>query len=206
MDSPDALSEAINNAYVSNPDAAYLFSHALVKGAVPGDKGIDPAALHPELFTRIILGDVHAPTHIKPNIDYIGALLPLHFGDAASKRGCAILDTDKNTFEFIENNHSPKFHVIRDGLVRNISPKDFVRVSMDVGAADVAKRVTAIGAWVEANAPPPEADIHPRMDVRTSQSDEDMLREYIKHNDIGLSPEDLLKIGMECMQEARACS
>ncbi len=186
--------------------AKYLFTHALLKGACPGPKGMDPAALRPAAFRRVILGDVHEPVHIKPNIHYVGALLPLHFGDAMGTRGFQILDTVANKLTHIPNVVSPRFHIVRDGLVRDsdVRKGDFVRVETD--DAEVAVKAVArarfLGAWVEANAPTPETIIVPRADIRTSHSDDQLLTTYMAHQ--RLDDPELLAMGADILAEARA--
>ncbi len=188
----------------SSAGASYLFSHALVQGSVPGNKGIPPAALLPEKFKRIILGDVHEPTVIKPNIHYAGALLQLHFGDVNGTRGFQILDTARNQLTHVPNTLSPRFHIIRDGVMRDVRSIDFVRVESDDAelAARAVGKVRAAGAWVEANAPAPETIIAPRADIRTSHSDADILSVYLAHQRI--DDPDLLALGAEIMAAARS--
>lgn len=184
--------------------AKYLFTHALVKGAVMDkNKGIDPATLCPDQFKLVILGDVHEPVKIKPNLHYVGALLPLHFGDAGGNRGHAILDTTAGTLTRVENEISPRFHVVRQGFAGSIRKGDFVRVELS-DPADAGKYVDKArktGAWVESTAAKAEAVIAPRMDVRTSHSDEVLIKQYIDYTK-ATDPE-LFTMGMDIMAEAR---
>lgn len=203
-DDPAQLSQWIDHDILPLRQAKYLFGHALVKGAVPGDKGLDPAVLRAPKFKRVILGDVHEPLVIKPNIHYVGALLQLHFGDCNGKRGFQILDTTKDVLTHVPNTISPRFHLIKDEVVRaDVKPSDFVRIeSFDAKRADVAvAKAQALGAWVESTAPPAEAEIAVRVDVRTSHDDDKILRAYLDYNK--MTDPVLFDMGMAIMQEAR---
>ena len=108
--------------------------------------------------------------------------------------------------EFIENNVSPRFHNLTDldwdESLFATDDRDFVRIKTDEPETLEAIReaVKPFTTWVEAEALP-DHFIKPRLDVRASMTDEDLLRRYIKH--MGLSSELLVEEGLSILQEAR---
>jgi hypothetical protein len=153
-----------------------------------------------------LLGDVHYPLGIRPNIHYIGALLPLHFGDAGSPRGWVILDDKTGIIQRRENLESPRFFILRDGLWnQDIRPRDFVRIDDENpdDAAQLHAKARALGCWVECTTPARNADVSPpRTDIRTGHSDDEMVAKYLKY--IGASDPNLVARGHAYLTAARA--
>jgi len=185
--------------------ARYLFSHAMVAGSVPMAKGIPIDVFQPEKFDRVILGDVHDPVFVEPNIQYAGAPLQINFGDAAKKRGIWFLDTESNEFEFVENPVSPKFHNVESiEDVCNISNTDFVKVRIeDYEASQEAVNILVregFKGWIQSEAVE-VLDDAPRLEVHGKDKIEDILLKYCEH--VGAQdPVKLAKLGNEILKEA----
>ena len=189
--------------------ANYLLTHAMVKGAVPNvaDKGLPV-----EWFERkkpwrgVFLGDVHDPVVIreKPLIRYAGAPLQIHFGDAGGDRGFLIVDDTGGSVEFVENDVSPRFHILRnwEAKMPEISDIDFVRVRADdieVGEelTEAARKCTS---WVESPAIPDHI-VKARLKVTSSASDKDVVEAYTRH--MGVRTDALVAEGVELLEAAK---
>lgn len=185
--------------------AKYLLSHAMVQGSVPMAKGIPVELFKPSRFRRVILGDVHDPVAIEPNIQYAGAPLQINFGDAGKRRGIWFLDTASDEFEFVENPVSPKFWNVEPGFkVSNVGPKDYVKVRIEdyEDAKKVIEKLKDGGfkGWMQSEAVE-VLDDAPRLEVYGKDSHEDTLRRYCEH--VGAKdPEGLAKIGKDILEEA----
>ena len=190
---------------VAERGATYLFSHAMVQGSVPMARGIPVDVFQPKKFRRVILGDVHDPVTVEPNIQYAGAPLQINFGDAAKRRGIWLLDTEKDTFEFIENPVSPKFWNVEPGFkVGNVGPRDFVKVRIEnyEDAKAVVDEIVADGfkGWMQSEAVE-ILDDAPRLEVHGRDSHEEILRRYCEH--VGAKdPKGLARLGKEILEEA----
>lgn len=192
---------------VSKQGAEYLFTHVLVEGAVPKGKGLPLSALRPKKFRRVLLGDVHEPVQLDDNVQYVGSPLQIDFRDAGGRRGFAILNTELNEVEFIENTHGPRFHVLRGKPEKGqVKKGDFVRVDVQ-GVQEseaIAGMLRHLTEWVETTAVEVE-DTPVRLDVRTSTPREEALKAYIAHCGIADGPtvERLLAKGLGFMLEAK---
>ena len=94
----------------------YVMCHADINGFyMTKEKVSDNQSLSPssfDNFSKIFSGHFHSYQSKLFNntlITYIGSPYQLNRGDIGDKRGFIILDTNSNTFEFIENNKSSKF-------------------------------------------------------------------------------------------------
>ena len=158
--------------------AKYLCTHALLAGAVPGGRGIPLKTLHEDWFKHVFVGDRHAAIEMTPKILYLGGSCQIDFRDAGSPRGFWLLDEKRDKLEFIENTVSPRFHLLEnptDEEIKAIKPVDYVRTR---GRNN--KLVSARTSWVESEAAPSE-EIKPRLDIRSSQEQSEIVRRYYKH-------------------------
>lgn len=205
-DDPDIIKRDVARAAKSG--ASYLLSHALVEGAVPKGRGLPPADLKPKSWKRVILGDVHEPIFISPNIQYVGAPMMIDYRDVHGRRGFWILDTKKDTLRFVENTVSPKFHLIvepEDGLETNIGARDFVRVQVEdpAEAAKIVADLRETTPWVESTVIETDDD-DPRLDVRVQDDDDPVLRKYVEYNEFeGGAADELVALGLNLLAEAR---
>lgn len=184
--------------------APFLLGHMLVDGAVHQSAQTVPIKLlKPDRWQKIFLGDVHEPLAFKHDkINYIGAPMQLHFGDAGGFRGFIVLDSETGKFQRIENTGSPRFHIIDDVTTAGIRKQDFVRVKTD-DPAIAAHAVTAAkskAGWVE-SAHVAIDDVKPRLDIRSNHTHEDVLARYAAHQ--GVDDPDLIKLGLSILDEAR---
>jgi DNA repair exonuclease SbcCD nuclease subunit len=92
-----------------------------------------------DLFTKasmILSGHFHKRDHRtydKGQIVYLGSPYQQNFGDSKDDRGIYILDTDNNTFQFIENDISPKYLKITFGetLKEEVVQNNFISLVVD---------------------------------------------------------------------------
>lgn len=187
-------------------DAKYLLSHVLLHGAVPtaNSKGRPPEHLRPQRWTWVFLGDVHDPVRLESNIQYVGAPMQHHYGDAGGRRGFWTLDTDTDRVEFIENDQSPRFHVLTEVVTDGVREGDFVRAKTDDSemAAAILSAAGKKTAWVEADMAY-EEPVAPRLDVHARQSSREILERYVKHQEMDGIP-GLVDTGLELLTEAGA--
>lgn len=187
-----------------NP-ATVMLSHALFEGAVPAGKGL-PMSLLSDQWEAVFLGDVHDPITLRddPLVQYCGAPLQIHFGDAGGTRGFWTYDDKTGEVEFVENEISPRFHVVQSkGDLDAIEPttdRDFFRIRGSAATEEVFAEIRSKSTWVESEVRPDEFE-KPRIDVSTSMSDEELLRKYCKH--LGKSSDALIKSGLGVLEEAR---
>lgn len=203
MDDVTAFRKAIES--VAKKGVSYLFTHAMVEGAVPGGKGIPLSYLQPHKFARVFLGDVHDPLDLAENVHYVGSPLQIDYRDAGGRRGFCILDTEDDEFTFIENERSPRFHILDDADTEAVRPGDFVRVKTDDPdiAAEAVEAVKGKAQWVESECVEVE-DQEPRMDVRTKDAHGDVLRCYCEHQGFeGEDADKVVALGMDILEEAR---
>lgn len=196
-------------------EGEYLLTHATLKGAIPA---VAEKGLPNEWFKRkskpwkgVFLGDIHDPLVIseKPLIRYVGAPLQIHFGDAGGKRGFVIVDDAPGAQKhfshiFIDNEVSPRFHILRnwEEEMPSIAKGDFVRVKaedIDV-AVELAESARECTGWVEAPAVPDHV-VKARLKVGSGATDEEILAAYAKH--MGVSTEALVAEGVKLMELAR---
>jgi DNA repair exonuclease SbcCD nuclease subunit len=203
MDDPDDYRKAVGTV-AREKEARYLFSHIMVEGAVPADVGKAKKDLRPQRWKRIFLGDIHEPMEFSPNIQYAGAPMQHHFGDAGGARGFWILDTDTDEIEFIENTISPRFHKVADltYLRKHVREGDFVRVCPD--DPEIAHMLAAHArqrtAWVEVEAAIFEdEDPPPRLEVSTAQTNEELLQSYVQYTE--REDDGLVELGLKLLTE-----
>lgn len=183
----------------------YLFTHVMVEGAVPHGRGIPYSWLKADKFTRIFLGDVHEPVDLDDNVHYIGSPMQIDNRDAGGRRGFYIYDTKDDELEYIENEISPRFHIIEDANTDAVREGDFVRVKSD--DPDIAAEAVAAAqektTWVESELVEVD-DNPPRLDVRSKDTHAAVLQKYCKHQ--GLEGEVLkrrVKLGLDILEEAK---
>lgn len=206
-DDLDSYADSIKRA--EKLDAQVMVSHAMFEGAVPlANKGIPLKLLRAKRWEAVFLGDVHEPICLRedPLIQYCGAPLQIHFGDAGGERGFWVYDDQTGAVEFVENGLSPRFHTLRephefDGL-QIATDRDYFRVKPNNpdDRDAMVERARKESSWVEAEAAPDEF-IKPRLDVHASMTDEDLLRRYCEH--LGMGSELLVELGCEILEEAR---
>lgn len=199
-DDPEELRAAIKTV---KGKAKYLFTHALIEGAVPKGKGIPVGYLSPDSFSQVLLGDVHEPLPLLDNVRYVGSPMQIDYRDAGGMRGFIVLDSDTGHLEYVENESSPRFHIIEDATVEHIEPGDYVDVKTDdpeiaAEAVEAAKAKTdrVRSRYVELD------DAPPRISISTSDTHEDVLRRYCKYHEI--DDDELIQLGLEFLEEAQA--
>lgn len=188
---------------VANKGASYLLSHCMVAGAVPQAYGRSITDLCPKAWKKIWLGDVHEPVFVEPNIQYCGAPMQWHYGDAGGSRGFWIFDDETGESEFVENTESPRFWIIDDetGSSKSVGPigsRDFVRVKTSFAPQKMADAALKHTPNVEVTFVELESD-EPRIDLSVSDEHEDALRRYCKFRQI--DDETLIQMGVEILDQ-----
>lgn len=195
MDDEDALALAIDAVVEQGADT--LLSHFAVKGTVPGGQGMDPDALGLERFDRVFLGDIHDPMEIG-NVQYVGAPMQHHYGDAGGERGVVVFDASSGKTARVSNNVSPRFHVIRESKKKpRVKGADYVRIAASDVDDDVYRET---GAKVERVVPKETHEAQFRLDISAATADADVLRKYADHVG-GENPEELVEAGIRLLQE-----
>lgn len=206
-DDTDAFRKDIAGASATGCQGScdYLFTHVLVEGAVPHGRGIPYSWLKADKFKRVFLGDVHEPVDLDEHVHYIGSPMQIDQRDAGGKRGFYIYDTASDELEYIENEISPRFHILEDADTDAVRKGDFVRVKTDdpeiaVEAVEAAQKKTD---WVESEIVEVD-DTPPRLDVRSKDTHTDVLRKYCKHQELeGDVLERRVKLGLDILEEVK---
>ena len=112
------VAKRIKSIQCDNNKKNYLFAHcgvstfAMIMNVNSNENIVDYASqVSPQefqKFTHTFLGHFHG-YQTKDNITYVSAPFSSSFSDEFSKHGFIILDTDSNTYTFIENIYSPRF-------------------------------------------------------------------------------------------------
>lgn len=193
-----------------NTRGRYLLTHATLKGSIPAvaDRGLPLAWFdRSPPWEAVLLGDIHDPMVLRddPLIRYTGAPLQIHFGDAGKPRGFVILDDEDSSVSFVENDVSPRFHVLRswEEELPEIGTADFVRVSSS--DPEIAQELASAAQECTANVEVPSIvdDDHeePRLAVSTTQASRDTIRDYVTHM-LGSPVEALIDDGVRIFEEA----
>lgn len=186
--------------------AEFLFAHCMIEGAVPNVSGARlMSTLQPTKWRQVILGDVHDPVQIAKNVRYCGSPMQWHYGDAGRPRGFLILDDATGKIEFIENDFSPRFHLLTEVDQGKVRKGDFVRVrTSDVTvSAEIIKSVAkAEPAYVETEAVEIE-NVAPRLPIHAKDPQEQVLKRWVEHVGMSEVADDLIPLGLELLEEAR---
>lgn len=133
----DKIPQSGNYLFTHVPIANFSFDnafHATEKHAFPFEKF--------EEFNQVFTGHFHKHQHIK-NVTYIGSPNQLYRGEVGHTKGFITLDTDTESWEFVEYNEAPKFVEIGSSDIKNMKSLDikgnFVVVYIDEKIQDFAK-------------------------------------------------------------------
>jgi hypothetical protein len=228
-DDPEVIKKQVAEAV--QEESCILCSHLLVAGLFPDkDKGVPLEYLHTAEFDWIILGDVHkhqfVPTSKLPrevhnylrdggrvkapsNVVYVGSPWHLDYREAGTVPGLLHFHAaDDWGLRFVENDVSPRFHLIKDSDydVSGVGGSDYVRVAFD--EADdvelVVSKVMERTKNVEASKVKMKDAVKPRIDVQVSTPDTDVLTRYCAFKGIvGKKAEKIVKVGLQILDEAR---
>jgi DNA repair exonuclease SbcCD nuclease subunit len=178
--------------------AEYLISHLGLNPILPN--GVPIGYLQASHWKRVILGDIHDPIDVTPTVHYVGALMQQDYGDAGTKRGMLLLDTESDSVTRFENKVSPRFNVITTlDEAEAVKQNDFIRVKSDDPEIIAAARKGA--KWVEANSSPPDEPA-PRMAVGQDVTQKEVLTGYVQMVLGDVEPE-LLELGLDILAEAK---
>jgi DNA repair exonuclease SbcCD nuclease subunit len=160
--------------------------------------------LRPTRWKQVILGDVHDPVQVAKNVRYCGSPMQWHYGDADGKRGFLILDDETMKVEFIENEFSPRFHLLTEVAGEQVRKGDFVRVRTE--DADVAREIVkSVQSHYPTRIDVETVEIEgtaPRLAVHAKDQHSEVLRRYIEYQGLGEVP-GLVELGVEILEEAR---
>lgn len=213
IEDDDAFAKEVNRL-ANDPKAKFLFSHCMVEGSVPNVPGIRPlAALMPKRWRQVVLGDVHDPVQVAPNVRYCGSPMQWHYGDAGGTRGFLVLDTASGAIEFVENELSPRFHKLA-GFNVDVSevtggpqgPRggDFVRITSEIPwvAREIEEELSTRQLRRLESVAVELPDQAPRLDVRVTNPHEEVLRRYVEH--VGMGEVDgLVEAGLEILEAVK---
>ena len=198
-DDPDEFRGMIGKVVKRAP---ILCSHVLMQGIVPNGHGLPLEALRPKAWKGVFLGDVHEPVQLARNVQYLGAPMQHHYGDAGGKRGFWLVDTKTAHATFVENTISPRFHVVTQRKPRGIRAGDFVRIAVtDVDLQqELAVKVGKITTQVESR-PVQEDEYMARLDVGVDATDRTLIERYVRLQ-LDEPNEGLVELGVQLLRSA----
>lgn len=204
IEDPDDFRAAVGKV-AKVKTARYLFSHVMIVGAVPADVGRALSDLRPGRWKRVFLGDVHDPVKLEHGVQYVGAPMQHHYGDAGGKRGVWVLDIVSGAAEFIENPISPRFHVLTSNKTKGVRRGDFVRIRVEdpVQARAIAASARKLTSWIESEAVELDNEIAPRLDITAAASHRETLQRYVKHRDPNAAGKALVECGLSILAEVQ---
>ena len=190
-----------------DPKAIGLFHQDVIGsryGGIEVVKGLDAAMLSKK-FRWSFVGHYHTPRQYVPNVFSIGAPLAHNFSDAGEDHGWWILDTEsENPVEFVPNFGSPQFidvelrendeKLISEGLVpfAGRPDHDYFRIKSHLKELpDIIKALK----WKRVAMAESETDKKSRADLKFSDTEEALMRKYIKVKNPGLDEERLVTLG-----------
>ena len=200
-DSPDVMHEYVK---ACGSKVNYLFSHGLVCGAHAGGEHGMPVDVFDCPAKRVFLGDVHEPVPVDKRIQYVGAPMQHDFRDAGGRRGVLFLDTASGKERYIENDVSPRFHILEGGdSASKVRPTDYVRVVGPLKAAETTveqvRRVSPT-VYVEADVEGP-ATTTARLDLKPDGDRAEALTQYVEHVETELDRKELVRVGLELLSD-----
>lgn len=205
MEDPDDFRSAVGTV-AADKKARYLFSHVMIEGAVPADVGRAMSDLRPKRWKGVFLGDVHDPVNLGHGVQYVGAPMQHHYGDAGGKRGVWVLDTVSGKATFVENEKSPRFHVVKERHeLRFVGKRDFVRVQVDdpTNERELAALAGKRTGWVESNLVNDEDEAPPRIAISASDAQSKILERYVKFRGVE-GAKGLVSVGLDILKEVNA--
>jgi DNA repair exonuclease SbcCD nuclease subunit len=144
----------------TNPSST-LISHLAVADAVLNSKydiksveddSKDKEVISVSAFNRwkkVWLGHYHYGQKVSDNVEYIGSPMQLSFGEAGQNKYIAIYDTDTLETKYIENEISPKFHIVEDGNIPSEVTGSYIQMrsaaTLD-SKFDLRKELSKLGA------------------------------------------------------------
>ena len=128
--------ESMKSFNKKNMKDRYLIGHISIDGALLNSNSVsgviiehdgDMVKISKDIFANYkhaFFGHYHKAQELANNVEYIGSPLELSFGEAQEEKHIIVLDTDKNTKEYIKNNFSPKHIYIKEDELKNLSKEE----------------------------------------------------------------------------------
>lgn len=173
----------------------------------------DMVKVGPEIFKdfdQVFLGHYHAEQKLSKNVEYVGSLLQLNFGEAGQKKHIVEYDLETRKKSYIENKFSPVHLILteNDDILSLDLEKNFIRImSTNTSSSELIELKNSIkdkAGTLEIKQIPKKLEEEAKSveDAKSILSaGEQMLETYIKHTDIkDLSQVKLLEIGTLCLQ------
>jgi len=137
----NAENEEASLSYVRESNANYVIGHLpltgfVMQGARVCENGIDPKEF--ELYDAVITGHFHKRSR-KGNIHYIGNPFWLKWDEYGDPRGFAVLDTETDIIEYVDN-HNQLFHVVTYDEAVDIDSFDYAKYTDKIVKIDVASK------------------------------------------------------------------
>jgi len=184
----------------SNPEKDIFIGHEYTIGMRFGsyviERGLDADILSKK-FRLSLLGHNHNRKAIKPNVYSVGAPMQHTFSDVGETRGWWILDTDAWEMDFVENNFSPKFWKVKvDEKDKSFNlpgdkEKDYYWIT--VKGSKFPERLKSV-RWKRVNFEL-ENTMKDRIDMKISDSTDDIIEKYVKAQNTKLDKKKLSKVG-----------
>ncbi len=162
-------------------------------------------------WDQVFLGHYHCNQNIEPNIEYIGSLLQLNFGEAFQHKHIIIYDLKTGEKEYIRNTFSPQHFIIPEADIKKYDiEKNFIRITTtDISSTnliEVKQELQKLKPGTLEIVPlPKHENTHLVEDAKAILYKEDeMLERYADQVDIGeLDKPILISVGKKiCLMES----
>jgi DNA repair exonuclease SbcCD nuclease subunit len=154
-------------------------------------------------FDWCFVGHFHGANKVLRNVISIGSPTMQNFGEEGQKKGWWLLDTDKNTVQFLENTKSPQFITL--DIDENMRVPDLNGGRADVDYFRIRVAGNKIPDWVNTIKWKRVSLISSkaakvRAQLVAGDSREQVVKKYIEARNEGLDAERLYKVGMEFLK------
>jgi len=206
------VSEALNGRSWKGYTA---FVHWGICGASRNDSNIDDDGIPQNWlsgFKAVFSGHYHYRSKLG-HINYIGSPLQQSFGEMGHDKGVLILDTEKNKYEFVPIQGTPKHHEIKvfweNGKAKvtkpkGIGPNDFVRARVIGDAEQVSKMDRhSLEKSIKCRSIKIEREVQDKsvsrlnIDSKEIYNTESLMGKYVDFVNTDLNRKKLLKLGKE---------
>ena len=154
-------------------------------------------------FDKVFLGHYHLHQEVTPSVMYVGSPLQLSFGEAGHPKGCILLDVDSGSARFVENEVSPRHHIVATAEDAAACPsRDFVWVrAADRAEEDAAKALGRSNIRIDRAVGPSDP---PRIAPNAKRAE--LFRDYVRAVQPDLlqhEVDDLVAAGMAIWKDSR---
>lgn len=217
--------DELKNLPLDEMPKSYLLGHLSIDGARLNSAGSiadvaiendgDMVKISSNLFKNYkhaFFGHYHGSQKLAKNIEYIGSPLQLSFGEANEEKHIILLDSEKNTLRYIQNDFSPKHFYLNEVDYKTFDKDKLKNAFVDVTISDTtdinlrkdlekfseSNNIASIRVRAESR----QSGEHLVSDVKKILSDESKLLEnYLdQQNPVDFDKDMLLNIGKKIIK------